>query len=96
LIVTFHEAARTEISEAVAFYNSRSPGLGNALASEVHAAVSKIIENPDAGFTVRPSIRRHLLGRFPYSVLYSADGARLRVLAVMHHRRRPGYWEGRV
>lgn len=96
MLVTFHEAARTEISEAVAFYNSRSPGLGDELASEIHAAVSKIIDNTDAGFTVRPSIRRHLLVRFPYSVLYSADEERLRVLALMHHRRRFGYWEDRV
>ncbi|MCH7563481.1 MAG: type II toxin-antitoxin system RelE/ParE family toxin [Gemmatimonadetes bacterium] len=78
MVVTFHEAARSEISEAVVFYNHQSPGLGDALASEVRVAVAKIIANPDAGFTVRPSIRRHLLGRFPYSVLYTATAERLR------------------
>jgi len=96
LVVTFHEAARFEISEAVVFYNNQSPGLGDALAAEVRVAVAKIIANPDAGFPVRPSIRRHLLGRFPYSVLYAATGERLRVLAVMHQRRRPGYWDDRA
>ena len=28
----------------------------------------------------------------PYSLLYAVSGEDLRVLAVMHHKRRPFYW----
>ena len=34
--------------------------------------------------------------RFPFNVLYREAGNTVQVLAVAHHRRRPGYWLGRV
>jgi hypothetical protein len=35
------------------------------------------------------------VARFPYAVLYSIVGERIRVIAVAHDRRRPFYWSGR-
>jgi plasmid stabilization system protein ParE len=96
LIVTFHEAAFSELERAVEFYNDESAGLGDALAAEVQSVVARIAENPDAGFLVRRAVRRRLLPRFRYSVLYSASDGRLRVLAIMHHGRDPDYWTERV
>lgn len=78
------------------FYNEQAAGLGDAFAGEVRQTVLRILEHPEAGYAVRPRVRRRLVLRFPYSVLYSADEHRLRVLAVMHHSRDPGYWEGRI
>ncbi len=42
------------------------------------------------------NIRRVLVHRFPYGVLYSNEGDPLHVLAVMHLRRQPGYWRERL
>jgi hypothetical protein len=33
--------------------------------------------------------------RFPYSLIYTVIGDEVRILAVAHHSRRPGYWRGR-
>ena len=96
MTVTFHEAARVDLADAVAYYDEQSPGQGSVFALEVHSVISRIIEHPEAGFPVRPSIRRIVLPRSPYSLLYSLSGPRLRVLAVMHHRRHPGYWQDRL
>src|SRR2546428_173623 len=41
-------------------------------------------------------IRRTLLPRFPYAVVFIDLGTELRVLAVAHAKRRPGYWLNRV
>lgn len=41
-------------------------------------------------------IRRALLPRFPYAVVFMDLGAEIRVLAAAHARRRPGYWLNRV
>jgi hypothetical protein len=41
-------------------------------------------------------IRRALLPRFPYAVIFMDLGAEIRVLAVAHTKRRPGYWLNRV
>jgi len=35
------------------------------------------------------------LTRFPYSLIYTESGDEIRILAVAHHSRRPGYWRGR-
>ena len=32
---------------------------------------------------------------FPYSLVYTVSGDEIRILAVAHHSRRPGYWTGR-
>lgn len=39
--------------------------------------------------------RRFEMKRFPYSVVYTIVGKEIRMLAVAHHRRRPGYWRQR-
>jgi hypothetical protein len=41
-------------------------------------------------------IRRVLLPRFPYAVVFMDLGREVRVLAVAHAKRRPGYWLNRI
>jgi len=40
-------------------------------------------------------VRRCLVNRFPFGVLYSVEPTSIFVIAVMHHRRRPDYWKNR-
>lgn len=51
---------------------------------------------PLAWSLVEADIRRVLVHRFPYGLLYSVDGGHLYILAVMHLRRQPGYWRERL
>jgi len=39
--------------------------------------------------------RRILLSRFPFSIIYRVTGHIVEIVAVMHHRRDPGYWVNR-
>lgn len=94
--VTFHAAARLELAEAIAFYDGQSAGLGSALGDDVRRAVVRITEHPESGFSVRPEIRRYVLRRFPYSILYHTSDENLKLLAIMHHRRQPEYWADRL
>lgn len=41
-------------------------------------------------------IRRALLQRFPYAVIFMDLGEHIRVLAIAHAKRRPGYWLSRI
>ena len=45
---------------------------------------------------IEPGIRRVLVHRFPFAVLYAGNGDGLFVLAVMHLRREPNYWAHRA
>lgn len=89
-------AALAELHDAAAFYAaSGSRELGLAFLAEFERGVNAILANPKVGALFRGTRRRHLLRRFPYSIIYEVDAAELRVIAVAHQRRRPGYWAGR-
>ena len=87
--------ARRELEAAVSFYDSIYPALGRDFAVEVQAICQRIAESPQAGLEVRPEIRRRILRRFPYVVLYAVEDDEVVVVAVAHQKRRPGYWAGR-
>ena len=88
--------ARDELVAGVSFYDSEYPGLGQEFAIEVRRLCRLIAEAPAAGFEVRPAVRRRIVRRFPYSILYTLEGDEVVVLAVAHQSRRPGYWTRRV
>lgn len=88
-------AALAELHDAAAFYAAGATvELGRAFVSEFERTVNIILANPQLGAIFRGTRRRYLLRRFPYGVIYQIAGEELRVIAVAHHRRRPGYWAG--
>lgn len=93
--VSFHRLARRELIDAAAFYELENPGLGSALLEEVRRTLRTILDHPQAGQLVARTVRRRLISRFPYALLYSVKLDRIRVLAVMNLKRRPMYWVGR-
>lgn len=92
----FHPAARDELRHAVDFYENERAGLGAKFAAEVRAMIEFVLRQPKTGSPAEAGTRRKILPRFPYSVIYVDDESCLTVVAVMHHRRKPGYWLDRV
>jgi plasmid stabilization system protein ParE len=92
---TFADAAEAEFLKALAYYAHRRPGLGVAFLAAVEQTVARAAAAPAAGAPLGGAIRRRLVPGFPYQVVYRADVAPLRVLAVAHLRRRTGYWRRR-
>jgi toxin ParE1/3/4 len=93
--VTFNELAERELNDAAQYYELERPGLGGAFIAEVQRCTEAIVVHPHGAPVVRGQIRQRLCQRFPYGVLYTVGADEIRVLAVMHLRRRPGYWAGR-
>ena len=92
---SFHEDARAEFDEVADFYGMERASLGLAFVSAVEKAVDHVCEYPDSCPVIRGRVHKARVRRFPYSVMYSVVGNKLRVLAVAHDRRRPYYWSGR-
>jgi toxin ParE1/3/4 len=92
---SFHPLAESELLDAAKFYEARSTGLGHSFLAAVRLAIEQIQAYPEASPAVRAGLRRKTLARFPYSLIYSAERGAIKILAVMHHRRRPAYWKGR-
>lgn len=93
----FHPEAQTEFGLAVDYYEERRTGLGLQLAAEVHATVERIIAQPTMWPMLTVDVRRCLVRRFPYGVLYAYNehAGEVLILAVMHLHREPGYWANR-
>ncbi len=51
-------------------------------------------QGSEAGRALAGKVRRLLLGRFPYGLLYTLNPDAIRILAVMNVKRRPAVWNG--
>lgn len=93
----FHPEALAEYEEAAGWYEERRNKLGMEFIDSVEAAISAILESPDRYRPVGGDVRVFRLKRFPYYVFYRHDteAGRIRVVAVMHQKRRPEYWRER-
>ena len=92
---TIHPEALEELTQAIASYEERAPGLGREFFDEVHRVMVLIRENPLLGVGFEPPFRRILTSRFPFAIVYHRTSGGVRILAVMHQRRKPGYWRDR-
>jgi plasmid stabilization system protein ParE len=98
--VRFEDEAEVEYREAGRWYEDRRTGLGVEFFDAVDVAVRQVLDFPHIGTLVpRVSrdlpIRRLALARFPYHLIYIEPTVELRILAVAHNRRKPGYWTSR-
>ncbi|MDP1733570.1 MAG: type II toxin-antitoxin system RelE/ParE family toxin [Sulfuritalea sp.] len=86
-------AALAELHDAAAFYMLKANAeLGLAFVAEFERTANFVLDNPLLGAVFRGTRRRYIFRRFPYSIIYQVTAEELRILAVAHHRRRPGYW----
>jgi plasmid stabilization system protein ParE len=93
--VSFNPLAEQELNDAAQYYEIESAGLGAAFLAEVQRCCEGIVQYPGPGHIAIGSIRRRLVRRFPYAILYATRPGVVRVLAVMNLKRRPAYWAGR-
>jgi toxin ParE1/3/4 len=96
--IFFHPEAQAELNRAINHYENSGPSLGYQFAIEVFAAVGRIKANPRLWPLLNDEVRRCLIHRFPYGVIYSIDDMKstVLILAVMHLHREPGYWSERA
>jgi plasmid stabilization system protein ParE len=90
-----HDSADLELNEAADYYDLESPGLGEAFLADVERGFGQIREHPDAAPEVAPGVRKLVLARFPFTIVYGTRTDTIRVLAIAHQRKRPFYWRGR-
>jgi plasmid stabilization system protein ParE len=92
----FHPAARAELLAAARWYEARRQGLGRQFLAESRRTVEASLLTPDAFPTLSRRTRRCRLRRFPYAIVYRREEEAIVIYAVMHLRRRPGYWAERT
>ncbi len=94
--VEFHSAAQDEFISAAQFSESQTQGLGLEFILTVQRTYERLLESPASGSMFGRRLRRVLVPKFPYGLLYHVEPGRIYVIAVMHLHRRPGYWRSRL
>jgi plasmid stabilization system protein ParE len=93
--VIFSRYAVLELDDAVHFYEMEFEGLGKKFKAEVEKAIRRVSEYPRAWSIESGGIRKCLLHKFPYKLLYSIEEDHIFIIAVAHQHRKPEYWVDR-
>ena len=93
--------AEEEIAHAIDRYENEREGLGLEFWTELSAAMDTLDDpgpecGPVIGLPPELGVRRKLLSRFPYTIVFVESDAFVRVISVMHGHRRPAYWHRRI
>lgn len=96
MTVVFDPLAKLEFDEAREYYEVQELGLGERFRIAVWAAIEILERYPNIGRDVRVRIRKMLVKRFPYKLIYSATDSGVYIIAVAHGHRRPDYWVDRA
>ncbi|QDU26842.1 Plasmid stabilization system protein [Anatilimnocola aggregata] len=96
MIVKFDSAAKAEFDETLLWYGQQSFEAALRFSAEIDAAIRKIADEPKRFSRTLAKCQRCELIRFPYSVIFFAIAGKIRIVAIAHHKRRPGYWRRRV
>jgi len=96
LKVVFLRAARAEFDAAALWYDLQQSGLGMQFVSEINRVIDLASEYPER-FPIRHiETRCAQARRFPYSIYFRSEEARVVVLSVFHARRDPTIWQERA
>jgi len=90
----FLSPAENEMSEAALFYES--VGLGNDFLDDVQQRIDTLCQYPKSGTLIDTKLRRVLLHRFPFGIIYAEERDEIVIVSIAHQRRRPGYWQSRL
>ena len=93
--------ADDEIAGGIEWYEAQRPGLGHDFLGAIRDAMHSLrAPGPECraavGVPIRLGVRRKLVKQFPYVILFVELDAFVRVIAVAHVGRRPGYWRSRI
>ena len=92
----FHPEAGEEYTQAIAYDATVTPELGSRLYDEIERLIHEVCRPPEGFSRFSPPARRALARKFPYSVVYLDEPDRVWIVAIMHAKRRPGYWRDRL
>ena len=90
--VIFSDFERSELEDAISFFELASSGLGQVFKQEIKTSIARIVNYPDAWSIERGDVRKCLLHKFPYKILYSIEPDHIFIIAIAHQHRKPDYW----
>lgn len=95
MTVRWHPDARAEADAAAAFYRCKRATLADRFLDSLEEAVRRAEIRPGIYPQPEPGVRTCRFKTFPYALVFRGE-ADIEIVAVMHLRRRSGYWKERA
>ena len=90
--VRLSRLADAEVDEIHAWYDGRQLGLGDEFRVELNRIMGLIGDHPELFAVVFDQLRRAMMKRFPYFLLYEVFPGEVVVFGVVHGSRDPQFW----
>lgn len=91
----FDPLAALEYQDATEYYELELAGLGVVFKEEIKRALRTIQKHPNIGATETKRVRRYILHKFPFKILYTVEQTEIYIVALAHTHRSPIYWINR-
>jgi hypothetical protein len=91
-----HPEGDEEFAGAVRYYSQIAPELGARFYREMERLIHEVCADPERFCKFDPPARRHFSHDFPYAVIFLEKPGYIWIVALMHMKRRSGYWRERL
>ena len=88
--------AQAELADAYSWYEDQAQGLGSEFLESVDGILDTILRSPEMYPSIYRDVRRAVVRRFPYGILYVVHETRVYVISVFHAKRDPRRWQRRI
>ncbi len=96
LFIEFLSEAEEEFQQAYQWYKNHNRELGEKFIEVVEHSLNSLLQFPQRYPIIHKNIRRIVLQKFPYSILYIIKDDKIMIVACFHGKRNPKYWQERI
>jgi toxin ParE1/3/4 len=90
-----HPQAKEELEQTILFYKKQQAGLEKRFIEAAEDAINRVCRNPLLYRKIDDDVRKCRLLHFPYAIVFRIKPAQIEIIAVMHLRKQPNYWQSR-
>jgi len=96
--IEVHPDVYAELENSRSWYEERSRNLGIEFLDEIDRAIESVRQAATMWpwYDEYQGLRRFLVHRFPYALIYRITSSAIQIIAAMHLRRHPDYWKSRM
>jgi plasmid stabilization system protein ParE len=84
------------MAEAADWYDSQAPGRGDDFLRSLQHTIESVCRNPYQYQVLRGELRRAVLRKYPYLIIYAVSQDEVTVLRCVHARRDPRTWLNQI
>ena len=90
-----HAEAEAELAGNLEYYLAVHPDVADRFFKEITESFGYILRQPKIGAPIDETYRKFVTPHFRYIIIYKESAEEVRVDAIGHYSRKPGYWGDR-